>query len=377
MKKDMLIKNGHIIDPANGRDALCDLYIHNGRIVAPQDCPNPEIVIDATGKYVFPGLIDYHAHVFKDSTDIGIDTDRNYFPQGVTAVVDAGSAGVSTMKTFISDVVERSFMNVQCYLNLCPAGLATMKYHESYDPAYWDLDRMAEYLATYPDIIQGLKIRISKPIIKENGFEIFKQAAATARQLGTRLCVHVTKPPVDMGQVASVLDVGDVLAHCFHGTGNTIIGEDGKVLPGVQDAKARGVVMDAANGGNHWSFAVAGQALADGFKPDIISTDITGKTLFKDPVFSLPYIMSKYLLLGLSLYDVIAACTATPAKLMHGKERLGTLSIGAQADVAVFDLVPAQIVFSDTLKEKRTGQQVLEPLMTICKGEAVYRNITF
>jgi len=377
MKKNISIKNGHIIDPANHRNEISDIYIHYGRIVSEKDCPNPEIIIDATGKYVFPGLIDYHTHVFENSTDLGINTDRNFLCQGVTAVVDAGSAGISNIETFIANVIKQSFMTVQCYINLCPTGLATTKFQEDYNPEYWDIERLSYYLTTYSEYIQGLKIRISKPIIKENGFEIFKKAEKTAHKLDTRLCVHVTNPPVDMGKIVSVLRPGDILAHCYHGTGYTIIDDDGKVLPPIKKAQQDGIIMDAANGGNHWAFSTAEKAQSDGFFPNIISTDLSCKTLFKDPVFSLPYIMSKYLLLGMSLYDIVADCTINPAQLMLGKEKLGTLSLGSQADIAIFDLVSKTVVFSDTLKETRIGNRLLEPLLTICKGEIVYRNITF
>ncbi len=102
----------------------------------------------------------------------------------------------------------------------------------------------------------------------------------------------------------------------FHGKGSTIIGQDGKVLPEVMAARKRGVIFDAANGKSHFAFKTAKAALADGFMPDIISSDLTWMTMFKQPTFGLPWLMSKYLALGMKLSDIVKACTATPAAVI-------------------------------------------------------------
>ena len=378
MQRNIVITGGHVIDPANGVDEIRDVHIEAGKIV---DRTEAELTIDASGKYVFPGLIDYHAHVFPGSTEIGIDADASMLHQGVTGVVDPGSAGVANMETFIRDAARRSTMNVRAYINLCPAGLATMRYHEDYNPKFWDAPRLARFLEAYPDILLGLKIRISRGILGEPGFGVVERAVELAESLHTRLCVHTTDPVGGMAAVASILRRGDILAHCYHGTGSSIIGENGRVLPEVRAARERGVIMDAANGGNHWSFETARAALADGFPPDIISTDLTCKTLYRDPVFSLPYVMSKYLLLGMELAEIVRAATVAPARAMRRPDApdngMGTLSFGATADVAVFALAERETRFTDTQKRVATGRQMLVPLMTIRAGEIAYINMLF
>lgn len=377
MQLNILVKNGHVIDPANGIDGVKAIMVSNGHIVDPDCGARPDIVFDAAGKYVFPGLIDYHAHIFPKGTELGIDADTSMLNQGVTSVVDAGSAGVGALETFIEDFIYRSKMNIQAYINLCPAGLITMKYHEDFNPKYWDEAKIKSFLEKYPEILLGLKIRISKSIFGELGFDVVEKAAALARKLNVRLCVHSTDPVGGMAKLAETLGKGDILAHCYHGTGSTIIGEDGHVLPQIKAAQQRGVIMDAANGSNHWSFATADAAIKDGFYPDVISTDLSCKTLYKDPVFSLPYVMSKYLMLGMPLQEIIKAVTVTPASLMHNEKGFGTLSTGAEANVAVFDIIDKEIEFSDTQKRTRTGRQAMVPLLTICKGEIVYRSLAF
>lgn len=376
MKFNILIKNGHVIDPANNVDVVKNIMVSNGYIVD-DNSVLPDFVIDAAGKYVFPGLIDYHAHVFPKGTELGVDPDISMLNQGVTSVVDAGSAGVGSMEMFVEDFICRSKMNIQAYINLCPAGLITMKYHEDFNPKFWDEDSLRQFFEKYPDILLGLKIRISKSIFGSLDFEVVKKAVTLADKLKVKLCVHSTDPVAGMAKLANVLRPGDILAHCYHGTGDTIIGDDRHVIPEIKEAKQRGVIMDAANGSNHWSFVTAEAAIADGFYPDVISTDLSCKTLYKDPVFSLPYVMSKYLMLGMPLNEIIKAVTVTPASLMHNKKGLGTLNVGAEGNVSIFDIAEKDITFSDTQKRTRNGKQALVPLLTICKGEVVYRSMAF
>jgi len=60
----LLIKNGHIIDPANGIDTVADLWINDGKVACTGSYEGePDQVIDATGKVVCPGLIDMHVHL--------------------------------------------------------------------------------------------------------------------------------------------------------------------------------------------------------------------------------------------------------------------------------------------------------------------------
>ena len=64
---DLLLKGGHVIDPKNGIDEPRDVAVAHGKIAAvARDIPAGEAlkVIDVTGLYVTPGLIDIHAHVY-------------------------------------------------------------------------------------------------------------------------------------------------------------------------------------------------------------------------------------------------------------------------------------------------------------------------
>lgn len=376
MKCDLLIKNGTVIDPAGKQDEMANVYVKDGKIVEGAGVDSVEATFDAAGMYVFPGLIDYHAHVFSGATEIGVPADLSFIPQGVTAVCDAGSAGTANFDCFVEKVAHGSRMRVKAFLNVCPAGLATGKYHENIDPKHWDRGRIREIFERYPDIAVGLKIRISKDIVANLGLRPLEEAVKLAAEVKVPLAVHSTNPPEVMEKVAGLLRAGDILVHCFHGTGHTILDDRGKVSQALWDARRRGVVMDAANGRNHWTFAVAEAAISQGFFPDIISTDITMKTLYKDPVFGLPYIMSKYLALGMPLREVVARCTAAPAKLLGLGDRIGSLRTGAAGDISVFRLSDKTVTFSDTIGQTKTGRQVLLPQLTILRGKVLYRSLT-
>ena len=324
--------------------------------------------------YVFPGLIDYHLHVFPGNTEIGIHADTSLLSQGVTTAVDAGSAGSANFEGFVDQVAKRSRMRIWAFLNVCPAGLATSRYHENVNPKYWDRTAIRRLFATYPNLLQGLKIRISRSIVHEQGMDVLAEAVKFAGEMNVRLAVHVTEPPGDMDEVAGMLRAGDILVHCFHGTGSTIIDSNRRVSSGVLQARSRGVVMDAANGRNHWSFEVAEAALKEGFQPDVISTDLTSKTLFRDPVFGLPYLMSKYLMLGMPLDDIVAACTTKPAALLGMEGVIGTLNVGAYGDIGVFEMKEQTVGFSDTFGKVRNGDRILVPKLTVSAGKIAFRS---
>ncbi len=377
MKYDVLIKNGTVIDPAGAMSCVVDVAIIGDRIGAVgENLPGEAAaVVDAKGLVVTPGLIDFHTHVFYGGTDIGVSPDGAFLPLGVTTAVDTGSAGSANYAVFSSAIIANSVVRIKAYLNVCPAGLSTVKYHENVSPQCYDAAKMARVLDRYGEEILGLKIRISKELVEAAGLEPLRQTIALAEQFNLPVAVHTTNPPEDTAEIAKLLRKGDIYVHVYQGTGNTIIDKDGKVKGEIKAARERGVLFDAANGGNHWTYAVASAALEDGFLPDIISTDITTKTLYKAPVFGLPYVMSKYLNMGMKLEKIVAACTSVPARLMNLAGKIGTLQPGAYADVAIFAVEKASVKFPDTKGVVMVGEQLIVPKMTMKDGIVLYKDI--
>lgn len=381
MKVDYIIRGGRVIDPAAGIDGIRDIAVRNMRIVEigsePVEAAWP--VIDATGLIVTPGLIDFHTHLFHQGSSICIHPDM-MLAQGTTAAVDAGSAGTSTYESFAQTVISRAQVRVKGFLTVYGGGQLDPKLCEDFNPALYNVDKMERVVDANRDNLLGLKIRLSKGVVpEETGADYLKACVALAetlnRRLGTslRVCVHTTNAPVPAGELADCLRPGDIFAHCFQGAGNTIVLPDGSIDPGVLAARARGVIFDAANGKGNFGLVTAKAALAAGFKPDIISTDLTVDKFNMPPYAkNLPLLMSKYLALGMTLPEIVERVTARPAALMGMAGQIGTLRPGAYADIAIFRQKSVSYVHKDFRDDALTCDTVLVPQLTMLSGEIQY-----
>lgn len=382
MDYDLLIKDGVVCDPSQNMDAACDVAVKNGKIsgIGPaMDPARAGVVIDARGCLVFPGLIDFHLHCFDYSSELAVSPDTMCLPCGVTAAVDAGSSGVANCDAFHADIVSRHHTRIKMFINVCAAGLLSLRFHEEIDPRCYDPAKLQHMLEKYQGSILGLKIRSSRELAGEMGLGPLERTLEIAEELGCPIAVHATNPAGEKGcaGILEKLRPGDIFCHVFHGKGDTII-KDGCVRSEVLEARRRGILFDAANGSNHFDFSVARTALDEGFLPDIISTDLTSKTMYAPhAVMSLPFVMSKYLSMGVSLSDVVKRTTEIPARLMGMEGRAGTLRVGAPADIAVFREIPAPVKFVDHKGEVFPGDRLLKPQLTVLNGKVVYRQIDF
>ena len=229
MTVDLLIKNGTVVDPARGFHESGDVAVKAGKIV---EIPAGEVsatrVIDANGCLVMPGLIDFHAHVFSPGTEISVWADSAMLPQGVTTVVDPGSAGLGNYPNFVGTVVPFSQMRVLSLVNVSVTGLITLRYHEDVNPKHYDVNGLKSLFSTYPGQLMGLKVRQSRDIVGQLGLEPLKATLKMAGEIGCRVVVHVTDPPCPLTDIADLLRPGDVFCHVYQGTGHTIIGSDGR-----------------------------------------------------------------------------------------------------------------------------------------------------
>ena len=381
MKVDYIIRGGRVIDPASGIDEVRDIAVKNMRVVdaagEPLEAAWP--VIDAAGMIVTPGLIDFHTHLFHEGSSICIHPDM-MIAQGTTAAVDAGSAGTSTYEAFRRTVIDRAQVRVKGFLTVYGGGQLDPKLCEDFDPKLYNIDKMERVVDENRDNLLGLKIRLSKGVVPvETGADYLKACVDLAgeldRRLGTslRVCVHTTNAPVTAGELADCLRPGDIFAHCFQGAGNTIVLPDGAIDPGVLRARERGVIFDAANGKGNFGVKTAQAAIAAGFLPDIISTDLTVDKFNMPPYAkNLPLLMSKYLALGLTLPQVIERVTVLPAKLMGMEGRIGTLKPGAYADIAIFREKKVDYIQKDFRDDELACHSVLVPQLTMLAGEIQY-----
>jgi dihydroorotase len=224
-------------------------------------------------------------------------------------------------------------------------------------------------MAENQDVLLGIKVRMSKSIVGSNGLEPMKRAIKAAERSGTtaRVMVHIGDVPATLGELLDLLRPGDIVSHVFSGQGNNIV-QNGKVIPQAFAAQKRGVIMDVAHGGGSFDYSIGEPAIQQGLLPDCISSDIHGYSVNTPGKPFMPWIMSKFWNMGFTLEQVVALATVKPAKIIGKVEKLGTLQIGAPADVSIFEIVEGPVQFADTGKNVRDGKRYLKPVLTIRAG---------
>jgi dihydroorotase len=224
-------------------------------------------------------------------------------------------------------------------------------------------------VAENADMAIGVKVRISKNVVGANALEPLKRALAAAERAagGARVMCHIGDAPGDLTQLLELLRPGDILTHTYSGAGNNTV-QDGRLLPAALAAKKRGVIIDVGHGGGSFDYTVAEPAIAQGLAPDTISSDIHAVSGNTPGMPYLPWVMSKFLNLGFSLEEVVAMATVNPARVIGRVDKLGTLQVGAPADVSIVELVEAPVSFVDTRKNTRQGNRWLKPVQTVRAG---------
>jgi dihydroorotase len=364
-KYDLVIKGGRVIDPGARQVAMRDVGIAGGRITAVEanlTAADAASTIDATGKLVVPGLIDIHTHVrSKEMPSICVSN-------GVTSLLDAGSQGVDRIDEVI-DAAKGAPNRVRILLNVARTGI--LPDGELMDISRVDVAAAQKVIAAHRDLIVGVKARLSRSVAGKNDMEALRRAQAITAPLKLPVMIHMGDTVSPLPDLLALLKPGDIVTHLYAPPPHGIFDEAGRVLPEVIAARKRGVWFDVGNGRiAHITWALAESGLKEKFLPDTISTDWTdaGRT---DQVFDFPNVLSKFLLLGLPLGQVIAMGTANAARAVAPFKDLGTLRVGAVADVAVLELRDGEFEFVDNDNTKRTGKQKLFATAAIVGGKKV------
>jgi len=379
----LLIRNGIVIDSENGKQEKMDLAVDADRIVRMEPEISGEAVseIDASGCFVTPGLIDHHTHIYP-MAKIGIPGEAVCFASGVTTAVDAGSTGCDTYEKYRS-FIQAQKLEIRCYLNVCSTGLDSLPAEmEDVSAEHMNENAIRELLERYPGELLGLKLRTSRKIVGERGYEPLKAAVALGERLGLPLMVHITDPPGTVEELLEILRPGDIVTHMYQNIGDTIL-KDKAVSEAAWKARERGVLFEAADARAHFSFEVSEPAVAEGFFPDMLGTDITKFSRHLRPTsFNMAMQISKYVHLGIAFPEIIRRASWNSAVNMGISDRVGSLRVGKQADIAIFRAIQAKNLFgdrpySDSTGALREGNLVFVPMMTVKKGEMVYRNLLF
>ena len=369
MRFDLLIKGGEVIDPGGGREGRLDVAINRDRIAAvdgaiPVDAAYR--VVDAADRYVTPGLVDLHTHVFHKATYWGIDPDPVGASSGATTWNDAGSAGALTLPGLREFVVERARVRITAFLNISNIGLVGEN-HECANEAYLDVDLFRRLADRNRDLVRGVKVRMGTPTVGANGLEPLRRARRAADECELPLMVHIAFGPPEIDDVLALMRPGDILTHCFTGLSMKIVDDEGRLRDFARRAWDSGVVMDIGHGTGSFSYATAEALMSAGRRPDVISTDLHQLSA-QGPAFDLPTCMSKFLHLGMSLRDVVAACTSRPAGLLGLGPEIGSLRVGSSADVSLFRLLTGSFPLYDIFGEMREAKRLLVNTLTILGG---------
>jgi len=383
---DLLLKGGHVIDPANNVDAVLDVAVTKDKIAAVEkdiSASQARTVVDASGLYVTPGLIDIHVHIGHGgapldwftpegrahSAPYGIPADLA-LQSGVTTIVDAGSSGAETFLQEKQEVVDRAKVRVLAFLNIVANGMQG-GLEQTVDQM--DAKRCAETIKKYPDVIVGVKTAhywTDQPWDPEHTpWAAVDRAEECGRAVNLPVMFDFWPRP-DRSYAELILKKmrpGDIHTHVF-AQQFPILLPDGKINPILAEARARGVIFDVGHGAGSFWFRNAVPAVKQGFIPDSMSTDLhTGNFT----VLSMTNVMSKFLAMGVPLQDLVRRSTVNPAQEIHRPE-LGTLSVGKEADIAVLEQLNGSFGYIDCGFARMDAKVKLIARMTVRAGRVVF-----
>jgi dihydroorotase len=364
-KYDLIIQGGRVVDPSRKLDATRDVAIADGRIAAVEAniSANAAETIDARGKLVVPGLIDIHTHATRSADGAAL-----CLADGVTGLIDAGSQGADHIDQAIA-VAKSAPQQFRVLINIGRAGI--LAEGDTMDLNRADVAAAREAIGRNREMVAGVKARLSRDVAGSNDFEVLRRAQEVASSFQLPVMIHMGQTVSPLSKLLALLKRGDIVTHMFAPPPNSIIDDAGHILPEVIAARHRGVIFDLGNGRTgHLRWDIADGVLKAGFLPDTFSTDWTPEA-HTAQVIDFPNVMSKFLMLGMPLDQVVACATVHAAHAFPVFRNRGTLKVGAPADVAVLELRPGSFEFDDNFGNKRTGSQRLFPSGTVLAGKRV------
>lgn len=374
---DILLKGGHVIDPANGIDGVMDVAVAGGKVarVAADIAPaTAKRVVDTAGLYVTPGLIDIHVHVYhtREPETLSVIADHHSFRSGVTTMVDTGTAGAKHFLHFKRTVIDQAKTRIYAYINIVKSGMLG---DFEQDIREMDPELAASIVLAYPENCVGIKTAHYWTHAPED--EAHPLWAAVDRALeASAICkkplmVDFWHRPGERTyqDLLKKMQPGDIHTHMY-AQQFPVLDDDKKPNQFLFEARERGIIFDVGHGAGSFWFRNAVPAMEGGWKPDSISTDLHIGNV-NGPVVDMITTMSKFLNMAMPLQETIYRSTVTPAQEI-GHPELGTLTEGAEADVAVLKLETGRFGFTDCGKAKLYGTQKLSCSLTLRAGAVVY-----
>ncbi len=370
---DLLLTGGTVLNPGSGLRQESDVAIMDGRVAAIQPKlprENAKKILDVRGCYVTPGLIDFHVHSFWGVNPYGFNADSLCLASGVTTAIDAGSSGPVNFLGFKKLVNEPSKTRMLAFVAVAQHGVLNDP-GELENVRFADPDAAAVSVKESPDVGVGIKVRLHKKGVGDNGREALRLAIQAGDGSRSPVMVHVGDTGISMEEIVDTLRAGDIVTHCYTPQKPSIVDASGHLLIAVRKAQERGVIFDVGHAGGHFDFNLVRRAMGDGLLPNVISSDLHGR--LKQPGFgvvgNLPTVLTKFLALGLNLDQIIAMCTINPAVVIGWQDRLGSLEVGRDADIAVLQIVNEPTKLRDSVGGEMTTEQRIAARWTIRRGE--------
>ena len=376
MPFDLLLTGGHVIDPGNSIDTPADVAVTDGRIAAVEaGIPASQAgrTIDVSGLYVTPGLVDIHVHLYATpgnrdawAGDKSVLPDGFGFRTGVTTMVDTGSAGWRNLDDFRHRVIDRFDTRAYALVNIAGLGMATDSTEQN--AADMDPERTAAAAREHADIVVGIKTAH----YRGPDWTSVDRTLDAGRRAGLPVMVDFgffqrTRPYYEL--VGERLRPGDISTHMYRGP-IPICDGDGNLYPYLWQARERGVLFDLGHGAGSFVWANALPCIEQGFYPDSISTDLHTMSM-NVGMLDMATTMSKCLVMGMPLNDVVKASTVDAARVI-GRPEHGHLTVGAAADVAVLKLLEGSFGYLDSFDGRYEGDRRLVCELTLKDGEVMW-----
>jgi dihydroorotase len=371
MPFELVLRNGHVIDPSQNIDRVTDVAFSGGKVAAIGDGLDGggADVRDVAGRIVTPGLIDLHTHVYWGGTSLGIDAEMYARKSAVTTCVDTGSAGPGNFSGFRKHVIEPSAIRILPYLHVSFAGIygfsSKVMVGEGHDIRLLAARDCLEVVANR-DLIVGIKVRLGRNASGAAGIVPLDVAEQVADQTGLPMMVHIDEPPPSYEAVVARLRPGDVLTHCYRPFPNSPVDGKGKVKPALLEARQRGVLFDIGHGMGSFCWNTARAMIDNGFLPDTISSDVHALCI-DGPAYDQVTTLSKFLALGISLPEVIAASTVNAARALSRPD-LGTFKPGSTGDASILSLDEGAFPLEDVRGEIVTAGRRLHAQGVVVGG---------
>jgi dihydroorotase len=369
---DLVITGGRVIDPVTHTDDELDIGVVGEQIAAIGKgllSSGAGSAIDASGCLVVPGLVDIHTHLLAGGSFWGIRPTPVAWRTGVTTWVDAGSAGIYNLSQFLELAAGCRPLAIHGFLNISGIGLVGQT-GELAVAEHCDAALCAEAINANREQLVGVKCRLDHRATAGGSLHGLERAIEAAQAAEVPVMVHIGQGPPSLSEVVLMLRPGDIVTHCTTGQNMALVDDDGRVLPAVRDARARGVLFDVGHGSGAFSFAVAEALVSEGLIPDVISSDLHQLSVL-GPGFDLPTTMSKLLAVGVSLTDVIAAATSRAAAAIGRQDRCGALACGRRADIAVLRQRSGELDLFDSYLNERRGVDLLTCEVTVAAGRVL------